>query len=210
MPVKDPSRQLVIAHYEKPLAWAESIPFPALCYSKGPETQTTIPQVRLPNVGLDGYCYLRHIIDRWEDLADFTLFCHDCPHEHWPNGLTAQQFLADAQLDYSGGPALRYCREWDKDGRLVHWGPYLERFQSGAMKSAKRTMVEWFQRFFDVDLWRAGQLLYTVGANFVASRRCLQRVGKDIYKRMLDEVSGHREPEEAYYLERAWVVMLGR
>ncbi len=202
-------KQIVIAHYIKPIAWAEALQergYNVLCYSKGPEHETTLPQVRVPNVGLDGYCYLTHIIDRWDDLADYTLFCQDWPFDHLPAGMTPESLL-DHPADFVPS-RLWTGREWDVYGRLIHWGPYLDRLRSGAMRRAERSMASWFRDLFGVHLYEIAGLTYVVGANFVASRRLIQRQPISLYRRVRDTVSHHREPEEAYYVERAWGILL--
>lgn len=85
-------KELVVCRYGKGrhCDWIEKVDFPVLIYNKGPDDQVfsaeEIPKaegfpsyeiVDLENVSYEDYVMLRHILDRWDRLADVTVFAQD-------------------------------------------------------------------------------------------------------------------------------------
>lgn len=48
-----------------------------------------IQEIKIPNTGRETYTYLKHIIDNYADLPEYTIFTQDDCHNHVPNN---QQF----------------------------------------------------------------------------------------------------------------------
>jgi hypothetical protein len=74
--------ELVIARYNEPLLWLLNPPFntiPNIIYNKG-DNQTFLVNehnkgvIQLSNVGRESETYLQHIIQRYDKLADLTIF----------------------------------------------------------------------------------------------------------------------------------------
>jgi hypothetical protein len=97
---------IVIARYKENLSWTKHIPdnYRVFVYNKEPlfyvgkyNTRIPAPQViidhpnttltRLPNVGREADTYLTHIIDRYDELADVTVFAQGDPFPHSPDFL---------------------------------------------------------------------------------------------------------------------------
>lgn len=80
-------RQLVVSRYKEDIRWIQDSPLPAIVYNKGPELRQVYGAecVRLTNVGRETHTYLQHIINRWDDLADYTIFTQGDPLEHSPD-----------------------------------------------------------------------------------------------------------------------------
>lgn len=76
--------ELVIAHYTENLNWVRNLPAGLLTtiYHKGPEELTDRPSVSLLNVGREAHTYLHHIVNRYDSLAEWTIFCQGKPFDH--------------------------------------------------------------------------------------------------------------------------------
>jgi len=74
--------EVVLAHHSEDLTWLSHIPgnVGMHVYTKGPEMQLDLPMApgislhRLPNVGRESHTYLSHIVNNYENLADWTVF----------------------------------------------------------------------------------------------------------------------------------------
>ena len=70
--------EVVLAHYEESLSWTDEFRSSGAdftVYSKT-EDDAKVPAgaIRLPNVGRESHTYLHHIVNRYDDLADWTVF----------------------------------------------------------------------------------------------------------------------------------------
>lgn len=203
--------EIVIARYNEDVQWA-NMGEECTIYVKGEmymilppgRNPPILPQIiPLPNVGREAHTFLWHIVQRWDTLADWTVFLQGKPFDHFPAGTTLAGMLepkADVVV-----PRLWSGKEWDAHGRLRHWGPWLEKYQRGEMGHSPLAMREWFQTHMAFDIDALGTLTYTPGANFAVKRQVIRSRTREWYQRLLDTVSHHVDPEEAYYMERAWL-----
>ena len=97
--------ELVVARYSENLNWLENIPgeIATVVYDKGAEPLPNA--VPLPNVGREAHGYLHHICERYEDLADITVFCQGKPFDH---AFDLHQTLRDLADAPESVPAFRW------------------------------------------------------------------------------------------------------
>lgn len=76
--------ELVVAHYTENLNWLRNLPTGVrkTVYTKNPEPVTEHPTLPLPNIGREAHTYLHHLVDRYDTLADWTVFCQGKPFDH--------------------------------------------------------------------------------------------------------------------------------
>lgn len=80
--------ELVVARYTEDLAWLRKRPanLRVTVYDKSgtPEkaSLTGIDVLPLPNVGREAHTYLHHIVNRYDTLAEWTIFCQGKPFDH--------------------------------------------------------------------------------------------------------------------------------
>jgi hypothetical protein len=74
--------ELVVARYREDLSWLGNIPptVKAVVYDKRAGDRAAAN--RLPNVGREAHTYLHHICERYDALADLTVFCQGKPFDH--------------------------------------------------------------------------------------------------------------------------------
>jgi hypothetical protein len=101
------SLELVIARHEEDLRWLRRVPTsvrltilnkgdsPAL--PAGFSVREDLSIISLPNVGREAHSYLTHLIDRYDSLAEVTVFCQGHPFDHAPDFHDRLQALADGR-----------------------------------------------------------------------------------------------------------------
>lgn len=84
--------ELVVARYQEDLQWLRRVPgrFRVTVYNKGGDAlnlprRRALEVVATPTVGREERSYLRHIVRRYEDLADITVFAQGKPFDHVPD-----------------------------------------------------------------------------------------------------------------------------
>ena len=122
--------QIVVARYCEDLSWLRNIAagIEAIAYDKGP---APLPgAVPLENSGREAHTYLHHICQRYDHLADVTVFCQGKPFDHAfdfhrtlrvfaenPEDAMAFRWLGHiVDTDSSDG---RLFRKWSKNDRGV-------------------------------------------------------------------------------------------
>jgi hypothetical protein len=74
--------ELVVARYREELNWLRKVPRPirVTVYDKsGDAPPGAVP---LPNVGREAHTYLHHLVSRYDDLTEYTVFCQGKPFDH--------------------------------------------------------------------------------------------------------------------------------
>ncbi len=199
--VQSQDYKMVIARHDEDISWSDG--YPRVIYNKGSEIPGLADgeQITLPNVGGEAHTYLTYIIDNYDRLPDFVLFCRG--EIKGEQGKPTIEDYVNPDYDYV---AARFCnvRTWDPTtGRLLHTGRALERFKDGSMRPAELTCLEWFDKVLDV---RVGDsTVYSPGSVFCVAAGKIRSRPIRFYEKLRDYVSDHPEPEETHYLERSWL-----
>lgn len=208
--------QIVVAQFKEDLAWLKEVKVPIAIYCKDKcpgyllEASKGCPHKWfIPNVGRESHTYLHHITNNYDNLAGVTLFTQGDPKPHLSDQFDVLRLLESAGPGITGHRLATGLHEWDEDGLLVHWGKWLDQFKNGEMKTSLTTMVRWFKFWLDVDITGLDSLAYFPGAIFAMRREVIRRNPLSFYQMLLKELQHHRNPEEAYYMERAWLYLFG-
>ncbi len=218
---------LVISAYRDDLAWVRPLQRPAVLvhlYDKWewPDSAasrfgrdgTAVLYQRLPNVGKLDHTFLHHVVERWDRLADWTVFSPDGPHEHLRGARIEDCLVAGDSLRV---PWLHRTRDWGPDGRL-RWDLFraitdrngtnwYDRYQSGKIARAGLSFVDWMRAHVGFDPDGPDWPGYQSGSILAVPRRAITYLPRAFYARLRDRLSHDREPEEGHYLERAWVAI---
>ena len=95
------SLELVVARHAEDLNWLRRAPktVRVTVYNKGVDPG---PGAVLPNIGREAHTYLHHIVERYDDLADVTVFCQGKPFDHVPDLHKVLRKLAGGDLSIDG------------------------------------------------------------------------------------------------------------
>lgn len=84
--------EIVVARYSEDLEWTKPYSNFVTIYNKGDETDYDF--IPLPNIGREAHTYLHHIVNNYDNLAEYTCFLQGNPYDpHTPN--------LDKYLDYA-------------------------------------------------------------------------------------------------------------
>ena len=204
-----PAIDLVVARYGECVRWIRKVPsgITVILANKGEELSAEELPLReglivqnLPNLGREAHTYLGHIIERYDSLADITVFCQGHPFDHAPDfhgrlrtlseGVeTPRTFLWYGFLDDTDDPrGRRLFVPWSKnpERRELSTGDLYERLFG-------ETSPTWFH--------------FRGGAQFAVSREGILSRSSGFYRRALEEVLD--DPLAAHAFERFWDRVFG-
>ncbi|QDK77666.1 DUF3431 domain-containing protein [Spirosoma sp. KCTC 42546] len=191
--------ELVVAHYTENLNWLRNLPagLTKTVYSKSPDPVSEHTVIPLPNVGREAHTYLHHIINRYDSLAEWTVFCQGKPFDHAYDFKKTLRELVTEPLSFQGKEFHWFGHLIDTDDNLGH-----RLFQPWSKNDDGRglDLVGFHRTLFDSD----GPTLYTfvLGAQFAVHRNLLHQKPVSFYKRAL-EISV-LFPDAAHCFERSW------
>lgn len=104
-------KELVIATYDREYEWISEIDSSVkiTVYRKG-DGPYAAHEIKVPkNVGRDVYTFFQHIVNRYDSLADFTLFSQDYPFDHVENYV---ELINGTQADWEAAAVLKDDGLW--------------------------------------------------------------------------------------------------
>jgi hypothetical protein len=168
-------REIVVARYLENKKWFE----------KYPEARVYTKNVDIPNFGRESSTYLHHIIENYDNLADFTIFCQADPFDHIAS---FEDLIKDYEHDYKeyGG----WFVSSKGDGTPQHAGL---RVDDASMKFFGRTLPEYG---------------FVSGAQFVVSKERIRSRSKEFYESLLQYCKD--DTDAPWVLERLWRLVFGQ
>lgn len=189
-----PPLELVVARHNEDLAWLKRVPgdFRVTIYDKGDGTSSG---KQLPNEGREAHTYLHHLADRYESLAEATVFVQGHPFDHAPDLHKKLGAYADGSETISDFHWLGFLADTD-DARgrrlFVPWS-----------KNPTREELQ-LDRFHEELFGGAGPQMYRffVGAQFVVRRDTAHRRPREFYEKAAELAV--RFPHAPHCFERCW------
>ena len=194
-----PPLELVVARYDENLAWLKRVPrdFRITIYDKGDGSSGG---KQLPNRGREAHTYLHHLTERYDGIADLTVFVQGHPFDHAPD--LHKRLAAYA----SGGESVLN----------FHWLGFLADTDDAR---GHRLFVPWsknpgghelqLEEFHRELFGSPGPEAYRffVGAQFAVTRTGVQRRPSAFYKEAADLAV--RFPLAPHCFERCWDRVFG-
>lgn len=108
---------LVVSRYSEDITWTELIDDVTI-YNKGSTEKLDTKHVvkQLENIGREGETYLHHIIDNYDNLHDYTIFCQGFPFEHSPRFIDS---ILNGYKEYSEYQSLTW--RWKDVDESISW-----------------------------------------------------------------------------------------
>ena len=217
--------QIVIARYNEDLEWLKEPPFnqyPVIVYNKGPNDNyyhapNIIQNIKLPNIGRCDHTYLYHIIEKYDNLADVTVFL--------PGSAQMNTKINKAKNQ------VKYCAEYNntvfitniQDMNSYHKNGVkneLYHFQLDDWNSSDETnkqlnteakllpaTIRPFGKWYDEHFPNIHIKLVNYGGIFGISKKHIIQHPKSYYEKLIGELNTHSNPEAGHYFERAWVAV---
>lgn len=215
-----PTVDLVIARYKEDLGWLSNYKDKGfrriIIYSKGgpmecPLTASTCKVVELPNVGFCDHTYLHHIVHQYNDLADITVFLPgsaDLP-------LKFSRKKEIIKLAFEGKPAiygLKVQRLYDSMEKFAIDSSTLsdpDNHDTGRAyilhPASHRPYGKWLDHYLPGQRY-CPYISYK--GMFSFSKEMIKKHRQDFYLPFLNQLSHHRFPEAAHYMERTWAALV--
>lgn len=201
--------ELVVARYREDLAWLRKRPanLHVTVYDKSGQQDTgtrsgSVLVSPLPNVGREAHTYLHHLVNRYDTLAEWTIFCQGKPFDH------AFDFKKTLR-DFAGGALPITSTNFHWLGHLIdtddNRGDRLFRPWSKNEDGHGLDMVGFHRAVFGLD----GPETYTfvLGAQFAVHRDVVRQCPLTFYEQALAVSVDF--PDAAHCYERSWDRMFG-
>lgn len=203
------SAELVVARYAEDVSWlAQWLPYVrrVTVYDKGPEPlqpwHPKVQVVRVPNEGREAETYLRHLVERYDDLCGTVVFAQG----RWEDHVSPAEFEGLLRGVQRAGTRLDIA--WH-DTPMRHFGWTVERNWNASppMLPLGMSLGKYLLTYVADDL--VPDVEWWPGAIFSACASNIRRHPRERYERLWDTVRGHVNPEAAHAMERLWRVLLG-
>lgn len=208
--------ELVVARYQENLNWLYNLPVQRTpdgwsagvtitVYDKSPDQSAGARAVGLPNIGREAHTYLQHIVSRYDQLADWTIFCQGKPFDHafdFKKTLRAYIDHTDPLIDPAGRPFhwLGHLIDTDDNQGLRLFQPWSKNENGRGLD-----LLGFHRALFGTD----GPDLYTfvLGAQFAVHRDLIRQRPIDFYQHALNVSVTF--PDAAHCYERSWDRVFG-
>jgi len=193
---------LVVARYNEDVSWTREFD-KKIIYNKG--DISTIPDdlkpfvVNLPNVGRETHTYLYHIVTRYYNLDELTIFTQGNFTDHFIFNVNQFKYLFENVKDYSKN--FFDSNVWIQGRRYFNFR--LNEWKGVLGKKTDENLGQWYERVFN-EKFKESPYVYQ-GAIFSVNRNWIYNRSKKFYEKLLKEVSYHNAPVEAHYMERSWI-----
>ena len=196
--------EIVIARYNESITSWKPYYDNITVYNKGKD-DLTINSILLDNVGRESHTYLYHIINKWDNLADITLFtqCNfSSDHKPFPvplyylSQLGMTTHLWNNQIDFVKNI------KW---GNIQHGGKWLKEYNRGLIKKSKYSFGEWWDKYILLDRPDLSKYKWSHGGIFSVHKSIIHKKPKKFYENLLSTINNHINPEEGHYIERSWL-----
>ena len=193
--------ELVVARCQEDISWMRNVPLTLrlAVYDKsgGSVWPGSIP---LPNIGREAHTYLHHLTERYDSLAEWTVFCQGKPFDHAPDFHTVLRRMVAGNFPEKRFQWLGFLIDTDdRRGRrlFVRWSKNPE---------GRELDGEGFHRA----LFGAPSpetYLFHGGAQFIAHRDLIRKRSREFYQNAL--AISRDFPDAAHCFERVWDRVFG-
>jgi hypothetical protein len=197
--------EFVITHFNERLEWLEGLEHLATVYTKGEDISGQFHSIRTPNFGAGLETMLRHIITRYDSLADITMFCQ------------GNMLDRDDQPLY---PLLWYFKDMPSNGVK---GFISEAYDRGTSRFPNRLSNTTCTAIKGRDLltfrrdvvgipYKSHREWWVRGDWISATKQAIRKKPRAYYCWLYDQCEFARGifTEELWYLERSWYSILTR
>lgn len=184
---------IVVARYNECIRWSECVNQHIHIYNKG--SDVVHPQEKqLPNVGREAHTYLYHIVNKYHDLADHTLFLQGNPMDHGlPDNLPNLNLLSSISFNEPFIPLLRKQENYT----------YLKCDEYGAPHNNLR-LKEFASNHGLFDMLNITEFEFVQGAQFIVSRSAIHNRSLSTYQHLLETLSAPGDNISGHIMERIW------
>ena len=166
----------VIARYNEDVSWVRDLKCDYIIYNKN-ESEASLFEHNLPNVGREGHTFFTYIINNYDNLPEYVCFLHGIPYDHCLDVVNKiNNFnMIDDFIPLSASYILGTW-EWERTYALAD--------RLGLSYDEPLKMISSCQS--------------------IISRDLILKTSKETYEKLLNALSYHINPQEAYIIENLW------
>jgi len=167
----------VIARYDEDVSWVRGLKCDYIIYNKN-QTENSLFENNLPNIGREGHTFLTYILDNYEKLPNYVCFLHGVPFDHCLDILNKiNNFnMTDEFLPLSTSYLLADW-EWEKTYAFLD----------------------------ELGLSYDNPLKMISSCQCIVSKELILKTSKETYEKLLNKLSYSTNPfPEAYIIENLW------
>lgn len=196
--------EIVVAHYNEDLKWLKPYEKKAIVYHKGGNDFPKIEckeWIKLPNIWRESHTYLYYIVNNYNNLPEYILFFQWWIKDHaesWDVYESVEEYLNEVEKYwFSCANPFFLVR---KDPQINFTWKFAEMLESWSLKKSPYT----FARFYKELLGKSQKYLTPCfwAANFAVSRDVVKERPLSFYKKALELLPEHPNPEEWHFYER--------
>jgi hypothetical protein len=213
--------EIVVARYNENLKWLNDASFNKYyikCYNKGSNNDIKINSaheiINLTNVGRCDHTYLYHIVNNYDNLADFTVFLpgsNDVSYKLLKSKILIKEIekhnktifigskFNNIKDDYYNFTLDKYRGVYELNNEFKN-NNNLQNDNDNVGKSAIRPFGKWYDYHFgdrEIDFASFWGII-------ALSKKNIRQNSKEYYKRFLEELQNSSNPEVGHYIERSW------
>lgn len=205
------SFEVVVARFNEPTDWiAKEFPTEKVTiYNKGDDILDPRPNwtiFKIPNIGLEPFSYLTHIVTNYNNLADRTLFLQGIPYDHpviLPLSLYKENITSGCINIISKCENTSVQAEWDAARHTVETKGWM--YYDGGKYSnvvVRNSFLEFMNKYicpYPLDT----KFNINWGAEFALDKEAILSHPVEYYSRFLETLD-IQFPAEVHWLERLW------
>lgn len=200
-----PQAEFVVTRFNESLEWLGGLEHLATVYNKGDTTTPPFTQIMTPNFGAGLETMLRHIITRYDSLADITMFCQGTLLDR------EDQPLYDLLWYFTDMPTCGvkgYLSEAYDRGN----SRFPNRLSNPACEAIKNRDLFTFRRDVIGIPYKSHREWWVRGDWISATRQAIRKKPLAYYCYLYEACQFQRGifTEELWYLERSWYSILTR
>jgi hypothetical protein len=189
---------IVVAKYKEDVSWTNIIKYNVIIYDKSSEPLPN--SIQLPNIGREAHTYLYHIVNNYDDLADYTIFLQGNPWDH------AYKLLPESTNIKCAEYINNLCFPQEFQGFLQDPGPH-----DVAINLTKHSEIITKRNIFNVPI--PINVDWVAGAQYIVPKKNILSRPLEFYKKLLkmSETNTQYIDEEgllcAWGFERLWITI---
>jgi hypothetical protein len=189
---------IIISRYNEDIQWTHYIDekWKIYLYNKGNDIND-LSYIKKENCGRESETYISHIIENYENLADYNCFCQGHPFDHSPDFLfEIKNFTAHDHFYAFDNPNGVYAGKFD--------GIYLECDVDGAPQHGGLQIID-FCKKINLNIQTNKKIKFTPGAQFIINKKNILKHDRDFYINLNNILINSEYSEDGpYILERIW------
>ena len=193
-------KELVVAKYREDINWIKDCSSidKVTVYYKNENSQENVNS--LPNIGRESHSYLYHILNNYNNLSDYTIFCqgdpifHDC---HFIEKINSIDSIILSHIQKGFYFFAGECKEEINE-------TYSEKHPVGLPISYFLDLL------FDIKIPQKISITYNCSAQFLVKKQNILNRPKSFYRFLINFVSNEKDPIEGYIFERIWKFILDK